>query len=183
DALRVGQVDDPHALFAQPVVPTLEVHRIAHHHRADAELPDQAAAVPARGQGADHDGVAVGALAAGLAEGVGLAVHGGVGLLHAAVAAAAKQGAVGGEQGGADRDAALGQAGTGFLEGDGEQGAVIGAGIHGGGSVRGESTAYAPAGACAAPARGRGVTPAMAAAAIITPSANPPTTAAPPTSA
>src|SRR5690606_15918864 len=131
DALGVVEVDDLNALFAQPLVPALEVDRLAHHHRADAELPDQAAAVPARGQGGDHDGVAVGALAAGLAEGVGLAVHGRIVFLHPAVVAAAEQGAVGGEQGRADRDAALGQALAGLLDGDGEQGAVVGDLAHG----------------------------------------------------
>src|SRR5690606_16518810 len=131
DAFVVVEIDDLHALLAQPVVAALEVDRLAHHHRADTELPDQAAAVPARGQGGDHDGVAVGALAAGLAEGVGLAVHGRIVFLHPAVVAAAEQGAVGGEQGRADRDAALGQALAGLLDGDGEHGAVVGDLAHG----------------------------------------------------
>src|SRR5690606_11205701 len=87
DTGLVGEVDHLHAVFAQPVVPALEIHRIAHHHGTDAELAHQAAAVPAGRERGDHDGVAVGALAAGLAEGVGFAVHRRVVLLHAAVAA------------------------------------------------------------------------------------------------
>ena len=84
----------------------------------EAELADEAGAVPAGGERGDHDEVAVGALAAGAAEGVGFAVDGGVGLLDAAVVAAADEGAVGAEDGGADGDAAFGEAGAGFFEGD-----------------------------------------------------------------
>src|SRR5690606_33255561 len=99
-----------HALFAQPVVAALEIDRLAHHHGTDPELLHQPAAVPARRERGDHDGVAVGALAAGLAEGVGFAVHGRIVFLYAAVVAAAEQGAVAGEQRGADRDATFGEA-------------------------------------------------------------------------
>src|SRR5690606_4605288 len=117
DAALVGQVDDVDAVLAQPVEAAVEVHRLAHYHGADVELAHQAAAVPARGQGGDHDGVPVAALAAGLAEGVGFAVHGRVAFLHAAVVAAAEQGAVVAVQRGANRDAAFGQALAGFVDG------------------------------------------------------------------
>src|SRR3546814_3350764 len=90
DAALVGQVDDLDAVLAQPLDPAVEVHRLAHHHRADVELPHQAAAVPARGERGDHDGVAIAALAAGLAEGVGFAVHGRGAFLHPAIVAAAE---------------------------------------------------------------------------------------------
>src|SRR5690606_9900250 len=141
DALGVVEVDDLNALFAQPLVPALEVDRLAHHHRADAELPDQATAVPARRERGHHDGVAVGALAPGLAEGIGLAVHGRIVFLHPAVVATAEQGAVAAEQGRADRDAALGEALAGFLDGNGQQAAVIDA--HGRGQVAEGAPAYA----------------------------------------
>ena len=103
---------------------------IAHHHRADPELLHQAAAVPARRQGGDHDRVAVGALAAGLAEGVGLAVHGGVVFLHPAVVAAAEQAAILMVERRADRDSTLRQALAGFGNRGVEQGAVVGRGNH-----------------------------------------------------
>src|SRR3546814_2849375 len=54
DAALVGQVDDLDAVLAQPLDPAVEVHRLAHHHRADVELPHQAAAVPARGRSEEH---------------------------------------------------------------------------------------------------------------------------------
>src|SRR3546814_14496004 len=112
DAALVGQVDDLDAVLAQPRNPAVEVHRLAHHHGADVELPHQAAAVPARGERGDHDRVAVAALAAGLAEGVGFAVHGRVAFLHAAVAAAAEQADVLVIERRADRAAAFGPAGA-----------------------------------------------------------------------
>src|SRR5690606_40934249 len=113
------------AVLAQPFDPAVEIHRLAHHHGADAELPHQPAAVPARGQRGDHDGVVVAALAAGLAESIGFAVHGWVAFLYAAVVAAAEQAAVFVVQRGADRDAAFGQSGAGLFEGGVEQRAVI----------------------------------------------------------
>src|SRR5690606_15228716 len=85
DAALVGQVDHAYAGLAQPVQAAREVHRLADHQRADAELPHQSAAVPARRQRGDHDGVPVGRLAAGLAEGVGLGVDRGITFLHPTV--------------------------------------------------------------------------------------------------
>src|SRR3546814_730213 len=117
DAALVGEVNHVDAVLAQPRDPAVEVHRLAHHHRADVELPHQAAAVPARGERGDHDGVAIAALAAGLAEGVGFAVHGRVAFLYAAIVAAAEQAAVLVIERSADRDAAFGQAGAGFFDG------------------------------------------------------------------
>jgi hypothetical protein len=94
--------------------------RLADHHRPDVELPDQAAAVPAGRQRGHHDLVAVAALPAGAAEGVGLAVYGRVVLLHPAVVPPPQHAALGVGQAGADGDAALGQAlpclGQGHLE-------------------------------------------------------------------
>ena len=63
----------------------------------------------------DHDRVAVGAPAAGAAEGVDLGVRRRVAALHAPVVPAAEQRAAAVEQRAADRDAALGQPGPGLL--------------------------------------------------------------------
>src|SRR5688500_4874916 len=59
DAFLVGEVDHVDAVLAQPVDAAAEVHRFAYHHRADVELPHEAAAVPARREGGDHDRVAI----------------------------------------------------------------------------------------------------------------------------
>src|SRR5688572_6845939 len=79
------QVDDLHAALAQPVDAALESARLAHDHGADLELHHEAAAVPAGRERRHHDGAGVATLAPGLAERVGLAVHGRVTFLHAAV--------------------------------------------------------------------------------------------------
>ena len=118
DAGGVGEVDDVDAEVAEPLFAAGEVLAFADDDGLEAELADEAGAVPAGGERGDHDEVAVGALAAGVAEGVGFAVDAGVGLLDAAVVAAAYEGAVGAEDGGADGEAAFGEAGAGFFEGD-----------------------------------------------------------------
>ena len=92
----------------------------------ETELADEAGAVPAGGERGDHDEVAVGALAAGVAKGIGFAVDAGVGLLDAAVVPAAYEGAVGTEDSCADGETAFGEAGAGFFEGDAEHGGVVG---------------------------------------------------------
>ena len=124
------QIDDVDTMLAQPVDAALEGDRFAHHHSADIELPHQPAAVPAWRQRGDHDGVLVAALATSLAECIGLAVHGRVVFLHAAVMAAAKQTSVAVVQRGPDRDAAFGQTLAGFGDGGVEQRAVVGCGDH-----------------------------------------------------
>src|SRR6266545_1194115 len=90
-ALRVVDDGDLDAVFGEPFVAAEEGGGFADDHVGDAELADQAAAVPARGQGGHHGGAAVAAAAAGVAEGRGLAVHGGVAVLDAAVAALAPE--------------------------------------------------------------------------------------------
>src|SRR5690606_3826553 len=106
-ALRVVEVDDVHALPAQPVGSALERTRLADHHGADAELFDDPAAVPAGLERCDHDSFVVTSFAAGIAVGIGLAVAAGVAVLHAAVVAATQQRAVVTEERGADGDAAF----------------------------------------------------------------------------
>src|ERR671910_3009802 len=107
DALLRGEVDDLDAALAQPGGPAGEVHRLADHHPRDAELPDQPAAVPARGQRRYHHRVAVAAPPSAAAEGVGLAVQRRILFLDATVATARQQLPVRAEERGPDRDAAL----------------------------------------------------------------------------
>jgi hypothetical protein len=126
DAGGVGEVDDGDAEVAEPVLTAGEVLGFADDDGAEAELADEAGAVPAGGERGDHDEVAVGALAAGVAEGVGFAVDAGVGLLDAAVVTAAYEGSVGAEDSRADGETAFGEAGAGFFEGDAEHGGVVG---------------------------------------------------------
>jgi len=108
-----------------------EVDALAEDEGLEAELADEAAAVPAGGERGDHDEVAVGTLAPGIAEGVGFAVEARVVLLDAAVVAAADEGSVVAEDGGTDGEATFGETDAGFFEGDGEHGGVIGCGGHG----------------------------------------------------
>src|SRR3989304_325816 len=75
DALGRAQVDDLDAVLAQPLDAAAEIHGFADHDGPDIELAHQAAAVPAGRERRDHDLVAVAALPAGLAEGIGFAVN------------------------------------------------------------------------------------------------------------
>jgi hypothetical protein len=149
DAFLRVQVDDADAVFDEPVEAAAETDGFADDDSSDLELADESAAIPAGGERGDHDLVAVGALAAGFAKGVGFAMDARVAFLNAAVATAAEQGAVGGEECGADGDAAFGEAEASFVDRDAEHGAglvEIGLGwvdgayrvvcAHGGGGLR-----------------------------------------------
>ena len=116
DALGRGEVDDLYAVFPEPVETAGEVDRLAEDHPADAELPDEAAAVPARSERRHHRLVAVTALAARLAERVDLAVDRRVVFLDAPVVPAAEQSSAPVEERGADRDAALREPQPGLLD-------------------------------------------------------------------
>lgn len=122
DAVLVGEVEDVNAGVAEPGEGSGEVLGFADEDGAEAELADEAGAVPAGGECGDEDEVAVGGLAAGSAEGVGFAVDGGVVLLDAAVSAGGEKVSFGGEDGGADGDAAFAEAEAGFGKGGGEEG-------------------------------------------------------------
>jgi len=87
DALLAVEVDDADAVFSKPLNAALEVAAFADDEGSDVELADEAAAIPAGGEGGDHHEVAVVALAAGAAECVGFTVDGGVTLLDAAIVA------------------------------------------------------------------------------------------------
>lgn len=107
DAFLAIEVDDVDAVFAEPVDTTLEGAAFADDQCADAELADEAAAVPAGCESGDHDQVAVGGLAAGAAEGVGFAVDGGVAVLNAAVVPTTDEFAILSEERCADRNSAF----------------------------------------------------------------------------
>lgn len=120
-ARRIVEQGDLHAVLLEPAVPAFEGGGLADDHPADAELAYQSAAVPAGGEGGDHDRVPVMRPPARVAERGGLRVHRRVAVLHPAVVPAAQQDAVRVEQGGTDRDPALGLAEFGFFAGDGQQ--------------------------------------------------------------
>src|ERR1700728_1219932 len=121
DALGIGQVDHLDTVVGQPIVPTREVLRLAHDHGADAELTDQPAAVPARRQRGDHHRVGIVPSPSGVAEGVGLAVHRGVVLFDAAVAASSEQGPVAVKESATDRDTPLAESDPGLFQRDLEE--------------------------------------------------------------
>src|SRR5450631_1113589 len=88
------QIDNVDALLLEPVHTALRVHAITDDHLAEAELINQTAAVPARGERGDQDRVVPGWAAPGSAKGVGLSVQRAVALLHQAVVPCSQQRAV-----------------------------------------------------------------------------------------
>src|SRR5579862_6443058 len=82
DAFLRIEVDHFHAQRTQPIESALEIAAFAHDDRAKAKLPHQAATVPARRERGNHNELPIAALAAGIAEGVCLAVRGRIALLH-----------------------------------------------------------------------------------------------------
>lgn len=116
DAFLGMQVDNFHTILPKPIEATGEIDGFAHDDGGNGELADQTAAIPTGGQGGDHDFVAVGALAAGAAEGVGFGVDGGVVVLDAAVVTLGEEISLAVEEGGADGNAAFGEAEAGFGE-------------------------------------------------------------------
>jgi len=122
--LRV-EIDDFDVERAEPVDAALECAGFTDDDAGKTELANQAAAIPAGSEGSDHSEFAIAALAAGVAEGVGFSVERGIAELHAAIVAGAEERAVFVENGGADGDAAFGEAFAGFGDGDGEHGGGI----------------------------------------------------------
>src|SRR5712671_583171 len=118
DAIGGMQVDDVDAIFAKPVDAALEVDRFSDDYGRNAELADQTAAIPTRRQRGDHDLVAIGALAPCAAEGVGLTVDARVVLLNPPIVTSAQEISPGIKKGGADGDAAFGEALARFVYGD-----------------------------------------------------------------
>src|SRR5260370_40660764 len=91
DAFARVEVNHLGANLAQPLDSSLKVYRLSHDHRSYAKLANQSAAIPARGEGRDHDFVAIGALTAGAAKRVGFAVRRGITFLHSAIIAFAQE--------------------------------------------------------------------------------------------
>ncbi len=118
DAIGGMQVNDVDAIFAKPVDATLEVDRFSDDYGRNGELADQTAAIPTRRQRGDHDLVAIGALAPRAAEGVGLTVDARVVLLNPPIMTSAQEISPGIKKGGADGDAAFGEALARFVYGD-----------------------------------------------------------------
>src|SRR5580698_7974972 len=140
DAVLGMEIDHADAVFDEPVEAAAEADGFTDDDSSDLELADEAAAIPAGGEGGDHDFVAVGTLAASFAEGVGFAVDAGVGLLDAAVTAPGEEGAGGGEESSADGDATFVEAEAGFVNRDAEHRAAlveVGLGVEGLGWVVG----------------------------------------------
>lgn len=90
-ALLAIEIDHLNPMLAQPVDAALERPALAHHHRADPELPHQPAAIPARSQRCHHYQVPITALPPRAPERIRLSVHTGVPLLHPAIMPAADQ--------------------------------------------------------------------------------------------
>ncbi len=122
--LRV-EIDDFDVESAEPVDAALEGAGFSDNDASKTELPDESAAVPAGSERGDHRKFAIGALATGVAEGIGFSVERRVAKLQAAVVPGAEKSAVFIENCGADGDAAFGKALTGFGESDREHRGVI----------------------------------------------------------
>jgi hypothetical protein len=120
-----GEVVDLDTVFAEPVDASLEGLAFSDDDGAEPELADKAGAVPARSERGDHDEVAVRALAAGVAEGVGLSMGGRVVVLDAAVVSRTEEGAVVAENSGSDGDASFGESLAGLGDGDGKHGVEV----------------------------------------------------------
>ena len=130
DAFLGVEIEDLDAEGAEPIDASLESAGFADDDAREAELTDEAAAIPAGRKRGNHGKRAVAALAAGIAEGVSFAVQGGIAVLNAAIAAGAKQFSLRVENGGADGDAAFGEALAGFGNCDREHGLGIRSGGH-----------------------------------------------------
>jgi len=89
DAFSGMQVDDLDAIFAEPTDATSEINGLADDYGRNAELADQAAAIPTGRQRGDHDLVAIGALPSRAAESVRFSVDGRVVFLDPPIVTAA----------------------------------------------------------------------------------------------
>src|ERR1700733_16161820 len=115
------QIDDVDALLLEPVNPALRVHAITDDHLAKAELINQTAAVPARGERGDENRVVPGRTAPGSAKGVGLSVQRAVALLHQAVVPCSQQRAVNMKDRTAHGNSALSKADASLFQCDRQQ--------------------------------------------------------------
>jgi hypothetical protein len=119
-ALTIVEIDHFNTIFAQPVEPPGESSALAHYKRADAKLPYQATAIPARRKSGYHYQLAVAALATTAAKGVSLAVDARITLLDPPIAPSAQQFAFARKKRRADWDASLRKTQASFLDCNGE---------------------------------------------------------------
>src|SRR5215831_14183460 len=110
------KVNDLDAILAQPGESALKAYGLSHHDRSDSKLTDQAAAIPARREGRDHDFVAIGSLAAGPAKRIGFPMRRRVAFLHPAIVALAEECPIACEQSSADGNSSFRKARVSFRE-------------------------------------------------------------------
>src|SRR6185295_16686393 len=84
-ALPGREIDHNHSVFFQPIDGAGKVGRLSYDNRADSELSNQPAAVPARSKRRHHDRVTIAPLSSGFPKRVCLAVDRRIVFLHAAV--------------------------------------------------------------------------------------------------
>src|SRR5216683_2979820 len=99
-------------LDSQSIDAAAEIHRLPDNHGADAELADEAAAIPARRQGCDHNLVAITSLTARFSKGVGLPMCGRIALLHPPVVALSEEFSFTIKQCGADGNSSFAEPGA-----------------------------------------------------------------------
>jgi len=117
DAFVGMGVEDFGAVFTEPVDAAAKIDGLADDNGADAELPNEAAAIPAGSKGGHHDFVSVGALAACFAESICFAVHRWIAFLNSAIVTASQEFSFAIKEGGTDGDSAFGKAEAGFFDG------------------------------------------------------------------
>src|SRR6202795_1925779 len=104
-ALRRIEIEDFYAKRAQPLHAAPKIAALADDQRAEAKLADQSAAIPARRKRGNHGQASIAPLASRIAEGIGLAMHGRVIVLHSAVMTRADEFARGIKDRSSNRDA------------------------------------------------------------------------------
>jgi biotin carboxylase len=125
DAIFGVQVDDVSAILLQPIDAAVKIYGLADNYCPDAELADQATAIPAGRERGNHDFVAVSALAARLSKGVRLSMYGRIAFLHSAVVAAPEQFSITFEQRSADGNSSFSKAEARFFQSHFQHGEVL----------------------------------------------------------
>src|ERR1700722_5641767 len=91
DAWRRIQFDDIYAQRAEAFDAPLKICAVTDDERAESELPDKPAAVPAGSERRNHDQIAIAALAPRVAKRIRFAVYERIVVLHAGIVALADQ--------------------------------------------------------------------------------------------
>src|ERR1700722_486672 len=135
DAFGRSQVDDVETFFSQPDAAALGVDGVADNDLLEAELKDEAGAIPAGRKRGDQNQIAEVRLAASGAERVRFAVQGRVAVLHQTIAARADERAVGAKNGAPDGDAAFFQSDASLLKRYSEHARRVQGSVHDAGSL------------------------------------------------